>query len=152
GGEDNPGGAFRRGVLARDGGHLHAVFPNEDGARGFIRRASELVGERLLGLLLTARPVKLQKAAEGWAAPREGEASGTEHPTGAAVADLPQLQVCEVTGQGPAARLEAPRPGGERRRWIAEAVQGRRDAADNFDRGSSSDVLGLLRPALVNAL
>jgi hypothetical protein len=148
--EDNPGESFRRGILTRDGGHLHAVFPTATGARVFIRRASDLVGEQLPGLLLTSRLVKLEKTAQAWSEARDVAEEGLDLPPGETLADLPQFQVCQATGQGPASCEEA-RPG-EAPRWIAESVRARREAARRFDEGKSHDMLGLLRGALVREL
>lgn len=146
GGEDDPQRAARLGVLARDGGHLHAVFPDEGRAAEFIRQARALVSRQLPGLLLGARAVELRRGPDGWGEAPDGQ---EDRPGGgAAVADLPAFQVCMRSGQGPASR-EDERGRGRGRAWVAESVEARREAGRRFDHGGSHDVLGLLRGALL---
>ena len=146
---DDPASAFRRGILARDGGHLHAVFPDPGKASDFIRQARQTVGRELPGLLLAARLIPLELGQKGW---KEGEEGTAAADGGEALMDLPQFQVCQVTGQGPASRRDLRTPAGEPARWIADAVRARRLAARLFDRGKSGDILGLLRGRLVREL
>jgi hypothetical protein len=144
---DNPLEAWKLGILSRDGGHLHAIFPSPEQARCFVTRARMLVGKRLHGLLLSARLAKLSDSGGKWESKEEPLAANGD--LGESVADLPQLQVCQITGQGPAA-TDRVRDG--RTYWIAQSVEHRERKAREFDRGVSCDVLGLLRRPIATAL
>jgi hypothetical protein len=145
---DDPRAAWKLGILSRDGGHLHAVFPSREHAVRFVNGARALVGDRLHGLLLSDHLANLSDASGAWETKEEPPEAPEK--LGASVADMPQLQVCQVTGQGPAAQ-RGRRPD-EVDHWISASVQERRDAADSFNRGSSRDVLGLLTNPLMERL
>lgn len=142
GAEDDPRRAASLGVLARDGGHLHAVFPKEEGARAFIQRARGLVANRLPGLLLGARLARLEKGPKGWQ--KSGDEDAQPAP-GESIADLPVFQVCNRSGQGPASEPDTRGRGDGPPSWIAESVAARREAVGRFH----DSVLGRMRPFLV---
>jgi hypothetical protein len=147
---DDPWGAYRHGILSRDGGHLHAVFLRKEDAERFIREARELVGSALPGLMLAARLYPLQRKSGQW---RQDDESNREEATAQEFADLPVFQVCQITGQGPASQEEARVEDGQRVwRYVSAQVQRKEQKARDFDAGQSDDVLGLLRPALVERL
>ena len=141
------------GILARDGGHFHAVFLDEGKAKDFVAAARALAARRLSGLLLNARIVPLTKGEHGWTKP-DRTTNLPEDPGGEDVLDLPQFQVCQIVGHGPAAqrgeRPEEQSPGGER--WIGASVAERREAGKAFDEGKTTDVLGLLRGPMLKGL
>jgi hypothetical protein len=150
---DDPRRAAELGILARDGGHFHAVFSDEKGAKAFVAAARALAARRLSGLLLDARVVPLTKGANGWTRP-ERAPDVPEDAGGEDLLDLPQFQVCQVVGRGPAGekgdRPEERTPGAER--WIGASVAERREAGKDFDDGHTTDVLGLLREPMLTKL
>lgn len=93
--------AAKTGVLTRDGGHFEAVFPDEAKAREFLRRAHELIARQLPGARLEARLFRLEKSPSGFQKPKEPvplDAVNTQ-----AVFDLPQAEICQLSGSEPAA-------------------------------------------------
>lgn len=160
---DDPVSAYDQGVLARDGGHLNAVFPGKDQAVEFVKRAQEMVGEKLPGLPIACRVYRLHRNGGRWDYACKGLSGGQgrqwptpedlpEHgrPNHALPLDLPQFQVCEVAGLGPASE-EGRTPEGTSERF-SESVKERRDAAGRFAEGKSYDLLGLLRDCMLDRL
>ncbi|HIQ20690.1 MAG TPA: hypothetical protein EYH34_05595 [Planctomycetes bacterium] len=156
---DRPVGNYSCGVLARDGGHMNAVFPDKDAAARFLRGAQKLVAEKLPGLVIDCRAYRLEKHADRWVLPKDehgrpqqvelpdmqqGEANG-EFPF-----HLPQFQVCDATGLMPAAH-KGRTPDNERE-WVSQDVQSKRESADRFANGNSFDILGVLRDPILNQL
>lgn len=155
---DNPAASYQQGVLVRDGGHLHAVFRTKSEAEEFLQSACSLVGQRLPGLLVSAKTSRLAWNGDQWIGEEQDAIQSHQEnlaqeivadQLGECVADLPQFQVCEVTGQGPAAERGKR---GEEDGWISSIVTSRRLAAERFDDGRSGDMLGLLRKPLIAAL
>lgn len=124
---DDPPALYKRGILARDGGHFNAVFANEDAAAEFVREAEELLGARLPGVLYETNLARR-------AGPRESD-----------ILDLPVLQVCQETGAGLASH-HASLHG--QQRWFAGSVNDRLSWGDKFYAGGTKDIIGLMRPVL----
>jgi hypothetical protein len=144
---DDPRAAYERGVLVRDGGHLHAVFAHAQEAHDFVLAARRLVARELPGLPLSAHVVELTRTEAGW---QEPERQQEQVPAGeATLVDLPQLQVCQEVGHGPASTVRRRAEGST---YVSASVHAREEAAERFDAGRSHDVLGLLRPALLQAM
>lgn len=125
---DDPVALYRKGILARDGGHFIAVFEHERDARDFLRLAEE----RLAGLL----PGVLFEAKIGESIRQDMQARETH------ILDLPGLQVCQETGREPASDY------GAKGHWQARSVTHRLEWGDWFYQGKTRDIIGLLRPAL----
>ena len=141
---DDPETAYQQGILARDGGHFHAVFPKEDQANDFIIAARQLIGRELPGLLLTSKNIPLEWTENHWKVLKEQndeQANPGEDPF-----DLPQQQVCRVTGQGPAATID------DRQVPISSAVNAKHRAADRFDGDGTHDIVGLLKAPILSRL
>lgn len=130
---DNPADLYSKGILARDGGHFIAAFPDESAAEEFLREAAPLLAERLPGVLYEAyiNSKEVGKNSE------DVRNSALEE----YLLDLPVLQVCQETGQGPASD-----PGQkENIDWQARSVTHRYDWGGKFRRGETQDIIGLLR-------
>jgi len=77
------------------------VFPDEAKAREFLRRAHKLIARQLPGARLEARLFRLEKSPSGFQKPKEPvplDAVNTQ-----AVFDLPQAEICQLSGSEPAA-------------------------------------------------
>lgn len=139
---DDPVALYRRGILARDGGHFSVLFDDKSAARRFLEQAEAVLAERLPGVLYDAQIEPFPKPEQHQRQPR------APHET--ALLDLPVLQVCEETGQGPASDQKTYDVG--EARWQGRSVQHRLQWGDKFraKRGHSptKDIIGLLRSAL----
>ena len=130
---DSPGRAYSEGILARDGGHFSALFPNEVNAKRFIEQAEALISTRLPGVLFDIR----HKEFGG-----ERTKPSSHRRVVEATLDLPTFQICTATGQGPAASSE--NTGGEKR-YLSLAAKLREEAGKRFYQGETEDMIGLLR-------
>ncbi|RMG32435.1 MAG: hypothetical protein D6725_17605, partial [Planctomycetota bacterium] len=148
---DDPNGNYANGVLARDGGHLNAAFPDQQSARRFVQAARQLIARRLPGLLVDWRVFELKKENDHWVLPKDErgrptpvELSADQYThCGGTPVYLPQYQICDITGLLPAAE-EGCTPDGVRE-WFSSSVREKRKAATRFAQGKSYDVLGILR-------
>ena len=131
---DDPVALFQRGILARDGGHFIVLFDDESAAKRFLDQAEAMLAERLPGVLYEARIDPFPELTERPRQPRD--------PHEIALLDLPVLQVCQETGQGPASARN------NRGYWQGESVRYRLEWGDRFYRGCTKDIIGLLRPTL----
>ncbi len=133
---DDPAADMAAGILARDGGHFIALFPDAGRADAFVAAAEAMLAERLPGLGVS---VAVAPFPDGLADP--APRMGVERP----VDDLPQFQVCTVSGNGPAVGADRREDGA----FVSAPVRQRADAYDRFrsDAGSR-DVIGLMRDAL----
>jgi hypothetical protein len=131
---DDPRALYERGILARDGGHFSVLFDDEPAARHFLEQAEAVLVERLPGVLYEARidPFPEPQAAQ----------PQVRHPHETALLDLPVLQVCQETGQGPASKHST------KGRWQSESVRHRLEWGGWFYDGHTQDIIGLLRAAL----
>ena len=134
---DDPQALARRGILSRDGGHFRALFPNEKAALAFLQRARALLAHEAPGL----RYETGMQDANGEKVERINEHAAPY----IAVDDLPVFQVCEASGRGPAREI-APHPedGFLRKEYLSRTAKKMRDAGDEFRKGQSVDVVGLL--------
>ncbi|MFB1490235.1 MULTISPECIES: hypothetical protein [unclassified Thiocapsa] len=131
---DDPAKLYQRGILARDGGHFIVLFDDEPAAKRFLEQAEAVLAERLPGVLYEARIETFPEPKE-----RQGQA---RHPHETALLDLPVLQVCQETGQGPASARN------KKGNWQGESVRYRLEWGDRFYKGLTQDIIGLLRPTL----
>ncbi|EGV32664.1 CRISPR-associated polymerase [Thiorhodococcus drewsii AZ1] len=134
---DDPAALYRRGILARDGGHFIVLFAAEPAAERFLAQAEAVLAERLPGVSYDAQIEPFPKPGQHRRQSRD--------PQETALLDLPVLQVCQETGQGPASDQET-RDG--ETRWQARSVQYRLKAGTQFYDGQTRDIIGLLRSAL----
>lgn len=145
---DDPWRALQHGVLIRDAGTLHALFPDSDHAADFVAAAETLVAEQLPGIRLEVETVELEQQNGVWRikpSQRTPIASPGETPV-----DLPPLQVCQASGQGPASRLETNQDSGvKEKECVSEQVYRKRAKTGEFDQGQTYDLLGLLRHELL---
>ena len=134
---DDPAALYKQGILARDGGHFIVLFEDEPAAEDFLARAEELLAERLPGVLYDARITPFPEPKHRQRSPRT--------PNETVVLDLPVLQVCQETGQGPASAMETREAV---TRWQAQSVRHRLQRGAQFYAGQTRDIIGLLRPVL----
>lgn len=93
---DDPKSLYKTGILARDGGHFHALFAEPGQAETFAAEAAGLIRRKLPGLRFTVSPpVKVPPPK------REPDAD----PKTAHLLGLPALQVCEESGRGIASHI-----------------------------------------------
>jgi len=149
---DDPLDHWSRGILASDGGHFHAVFPDLEQARLFVDQAVVLLSERLPDLSATLRCIRLEHDGDGWRRSEQvGEIRTTvTSPLSRTQVRLPQFQLCQVSGNGVATERKRYADGQEEA--FSEAVAVRRVAADAFSQGHSGDILGRLREPVFEAL
>ncbi len=149
---DDPFDHWSLGILASDGGHFHAVFPDLGQARLFVEQALVLLSERLPDLSATLRCIRLEHDGTGWCRfEQAGEILTTvTSPLSRSQVRLPQFQLCQVSGNGVAVRRGRDPDGKEQA--FSEAVAVRRKAAAAFSQGHSGDILGRLREPVFEAL
>lgn len=129
---DDPAMLYRRGILARDGGHFIATFSDREQAEDFLRLAEEKLAELLPGVLFEA---ELSPGERPVAKPRE-----VQH------FDLPVLQVCQETGQEPAAVSKSD---DGVKLYRARSVSHRLEWGEKFYAGRETrDIISLMRDAL----
>ncbi|BCU08288.1 Cas10/Cmr2 second palm domain-containing protein [Allochromatium tepidum] len=132
---DDPAALYQRGILARDGGHFIVLFDDESAAERFLEQAEAVLAERLPGVLYEAR-------IDPFPEPKEPPPRQPRDPHETALLDLPVLQVCQETGQGPASVRN------DKGYWQGESVRYRLEWGDWFYKGCTQDIIGLLRPTL----
>lgn len=132
---DDPAALYRRGILARDGGHFIAAFADRKAAEDFLRLAEAKLAALLPGVLFDA---VLGTDERPLAKPREIQ-----------LFDLPVLQVCTETGQEPATDT-VPDDGGKR--YQARSVTHRLEWGAKFHQGRETrDIISLMRGSLYPA-
>lgn len=147
--------AERTGVLTRDGGHFEAVFAGGDAgkqrAEEFIRRARELLHERIPGAALDIKLQELTPRGDGY---ELDEANVLHLPaSGASLLAVTQAHVCEYSGNEPASECVQEDAGVDAEtRLVSASVAGRLKKGREFDAGQTRDVLGLLRPQILRDL
>jgi hypothetical protein len=163
---DAPAAAYRCGVLVRDGGHFCAVFPDTQKAERFVAAALQCLARELPGLLVRPK-IEPLVFLEEWQEWKDAQAKidicsrdsiecalrlSNRRPGDAGISPLavPQFQICQVTGREPAA-MDVSRPDGEAAH-VSASVHAKETAAARFNRGNSSDILGLLRNPVLAAL
>lgn len=140
--------AVQTGVLSRDGGHFDVIFAARDKAVNFIRAARLLLARELPGVTAAARLFPLTRSAENgraaeWKKPESPEASETDGVE--ETLDLPQAQVCEISGTEVASEEHEI----EEDHLLAGATTMMKiNAGRRFDQGETKDILGLLQPHL----
>jgi len=132
---DDPAALYQRGILARDGGHFIVLFDDKSAAERFLEQAEAVLAERLPGVLYEARIDPFRE-------PKESPLRQPRDPHETALLDLPVLQVCQETGQGPASARN------NKGYWQGESVRYRLDWGDWFYKGCTQDIIGLLRSTL----
>ena len=132
---DDPAALYQRGILARDGGHFIVLFDDKSAAERFLEQAEAVLAERLPGVLYEAR-------IDPFPEPKELPPRQPRDPHETALLDLPVLQVCQETGQGPASARN------NKGYWQGESVRYRLEWGDWFYKGCTQDIIGLLRPTL----
>ena len=148
---DNPAAGYENGILIRDAGNLHAVFPEEDHAKKFLTEAQKIIQTHLPGLRYTIRLDALEKKENGWV-----KANSTDRLVAAgignqqALPDGPQLQVCQASGQGPAHELEELPD--KTIRYVSLETNLKREKGQRFDKDGTADILGLMRQGLLARL
>lgn len=140
---DDPAALFADGILARDGGHFIAVFEEEAEANEFLLTAETKLAERLPGVLYDTRIEPFPQPEKNRSARRS--ASTKRPPRETALLDLPVLQVCQETGEGPASDKEKR---DDQERWQARSVTHRLKWGNMFYEGKTRDIIGLLRSGL----
>lgn len=154
---DDPATAYKNGILARDGGHLNAVFSSQRAAQRFFVAAQRLAAERLPGLWIKPKFHVLKFSGNAWRLETvcvRGRRVPKEISLDAPIRDgavfqLPQFQICQATGLVPASQEDPPGKGDEP---ICRAVSLKREATRRFAAGRSFDVIGLIRDRLLEAL
>jgi hypothetical protein len=93
--KDKPADLYKRGILRRDGGHFSALFNDLKEAEIFKKSAHNLLLQELPGLRFE---ISLN---EFGAKPENKQIAISQQ-----LVELPQIQVCQVSGNGPAAYKE----------------------------------------------
>ncbi|MBI5546897.1 MAG: hypothetical protein HY901_23690 [Deltaproteobacteria bacterium] len=141
--QDAPSRLLGDGILARDGGHFRAVFIDADKAENFRRRAQTRLLTRLPGLRFEIRSGPID----------QDETVPLIDVRERSILEIPQIQVCEESGNGAARVFEERRLATEsgeqlQRVAISTGVRLRGAAYSRFREGKSRDLIGLLQPGL----
>lgn len=142
---DDPRRLYQKGILSRDGGHFRALFPDENSANNFKNAAESMLIRNLPGLRFEISIVPFEKTDDKTLSPKKAKTQ--------AIFDLPPLQVCQESGNGPAV-AEPCSVGGEKEVWVSETTRKNKEAGARFFRGLRSnkslsrDIIGLLNHKL----
>ncbi len=117
------------GVIAREGGHFNAVFLEKTKAEHFAQAATACIAKELPGL--SAR-VSIRTLNEGELKPHAPRSA-------TALLDLPVFQVCQETGDGPAATTN------NKHKMVGTAAAARQEQGRRFAQGNTADIIGLLQ-------
>jgi len=90
--KDKPADLYQRGILRRDGGHFSALFNDKKEAETFKKAANNLLLQELPGLRFE---ISLNEFGD--------ETKNKSITINQQLVELPQIQVCQVSGNGPAA-------------------------------------------------
>ncbi|MCP4698150.1 MAG: hypothetical protein GY862_15050 [Gammaproteobacteria bacterium] len=138
---DDPAAQYQNGILARDGGHFTALFPDAENAEKFKTAAEEKLIQELPGLRFEIHCKPFEEK-------REKERA--ERAKSRLLVELPQFQVCEESGNGPAAgQINSSK---ENKSWASSATQRRWERGRQFYDGlkgrskPTRDMAGLLSP------
>jgi len=105
--EDNPAANFGRGILSREGGHFNVLFPDRKVAESFATKARNAAAKTLPGLRVDIRFKTIQAPESNRDECGEKEDHDEEAPVAfSQIVDLPHFQVCQASGDGPAAELD----------------------------------------------
>lgn len=144
---DAPRAAYEAGVLARDGGHFQALFPEIGDAQTFVREAAALVDSALPGLLVEIRmeawrpdPGDL-RLVKGW------KSVQAERPDRAAAeCSVFETRVCELSGQGQATEMLELREGRSVKSvHVSRQTAQQWEAGRRFREQRTDDVVGLMQ-------
>lgn len=143
---DDPAALYRRGILARDGGHFIAAFADRESAEDFLPLAEEKLAALLPGVLFDAELTDVTSGALDATRPDRDERP-VDKPREIQLFDLPVLQVCTETGQEPASEGVDDIDGDKRYR--ARSVTHRLEWGRKFYLGRETrDIISLMRDAL----
>ncbi|MBM3298898.1 MAG: hypothetical protein FJY85_02985 [Deltaproteobacteria bacterium] len=136
---DDPDALFQKGILVRDAGRFHTVFPSPETAATFVRRVKGLVASKLPGLRIQIRSQAFSETRDSG----EDHHKGTDQPQ--SLLDLPVFQVCQELGNEPATH-EKKDPDRNRPIYYSARARSREEAAQRFDTPEGTfDVVGLLK-------
>ena len=127
---DDPQTLFRDfGILAREGGHFRVMFPTQAQADDFRHKSTEHIADVLPGLIARVAIRELER----------DEVEATNHAPATAILDLPVFQVCQETGNGPAATTSS------KHKMIGTGAAARQSQGKRFAAGKTADIIGLLQ-------
>lgn len=124
---DDPRQLYQKGILSRDGGHFQALFPNEEKAERFRNAAGSLLIRELPGL-------RFEISMKAVVDKIDNKVSPAKKAQTQAIFDLPPLQVCQESGNGPALAKYYP-IGGDKNAWVSEATRKNKEAGKLFFNG-----------------
>lgn len=142
---DNPSALWRRGILARDGGHFRALFPTLEQAATFAQTAQVYLRTHLPGLRCDISVLPLANLAT------DGSSYGKSFNKAIATAifSLPMLQQCQEAGNGPATHLQKYRSdGSQEHRAIGQAAKQRKEKWKAFKNNDTTDIAALMSKSL----
>lgn len=140
---DDPKALYKKGVLARDGGHFQAVFADEAQAQDFENAAELLIRRHLPGLRFEISRREIRPPTRD-----EENRYKTIQAKFASLVALPALQVCEESGRGVASHVRS-YPEGRRHLHLSRAVLARKRRGKAFrersaGKASPRDIASLL--------
>ncbi|RJP34719.1 MAG: hypothetical protein C4527_01655 [Candidatus Omnitrophota bacterium] len=163
--QDNPKRLYERGILSRDGGHFQAVFESDKDALNFEREVRKKIWQELPRLRFEVINENIEIENEKIRRRLREEKDDTCNQPNCRdaeiiqIVDLPQFQVCEESGNGPAIGRFPYSPEPENQRlWISQSVYERKEKARQFFRDKvpnkestvepTKDIIGLLQKEL----
>jgi hypothetical protein len=155
-GDDDPAANFDRGILSREGGHFNVLFPNRADAESFAAEVRNLAARELPGLRVETRFKTIADSAsrpadQGQPASNREEALVMTEASSQTV-DLPHFQVCQASGDGPAADLDKRTLKDRVQLYISDASTKKLAAGNRLqDRSTETgykDIISILRHRL----
>ncbi|SER77567.1 hypothetical protein SAMN05421690_10736 [Nitrosomonas sp. Nm51] len=136
---DDPVALYKKGILARDGGHFIAVFSSKTAAENFQKEAEQKLTELLPGVLFEIKIQPFESAAGQEAENRDRRGEEEQ------LLQLPVLQLCLETGVQPA-NCEIDKGG--KTLPVARSVKQRLDKGKVFYRKETKDIIGQIANSL----
>jgi len=126
--KDKPANLYERGILKRDGGHFSALFNDLKEAEAFKKSANNLLLQNLPGLRFE---IRLNKFGD--------KQKNKPVAVSQQLIDLPQIQVCQVSGNGPAAHEDDPKTDNETVLYISESAYQAKEKGWHFSKTLRGD-------------
>lgn len=136
---DDPVALYKKGILARDGGHFIAVFPTKTAAEEFQKEAEQKLTALLPGVLFEIKIQPFEPAAGQEAENRDKRGEEEQ------LLQLPVLQLCLETGAQPA-NCEINKDG--KTLPVARSVKQRLDKGKAFYQRKTKDIIGQIADSL----
>jgi hypothetical protein len=136
--------ALNSGILVRDGGHFEAIFTSSENVECFKEQLAVLISFKLPGVIFEFRCKQIEEFQGKLFVPKETQPDVKMN--SCALLDLPQFNLCQVTGMDPAAQKIKFNTD---EKIVSQQIFDKIQAAKRFKETRSYDVLGIFKRKLL---